>query len=78
MCQDRDVVYEVFSLQNGTLLPMGGSSQIQQTKIIALESNPTNPNAGICDWNTPKGKCESVGGLYTDEYTVGAAALPTP
>ena len=71
---DRDVTYEVFSLQNGTLMPTLGSSQTTQSRIIVLESNPTNTQAGICDWNTPN-KCSSVGSLYTDEYTVGCGTL---
>jgi hypothetical protein len=78
----REVIYEVFSLQNGALVGMGGNSQILQTKIAGLETNPTNPNAHICDWNTPATKCETpsftnTAGWYTDDYNVGSGTPNT-
>jgi hypothetical protein len=78
----KEVVYEVFSLQNGSLVDMGNSSQVLQTKIAAVESNPTNPNQRICDWNTPATRCVSpnsvdLPGWYTDDYDVGDGAPNT-
>jgi hypothetical protein len=64
----RSVEYEIFSLQNGNLVPEGG--QNLGIKIAVLESNPTNPNQLICD-GTPGHKCESTGGFYTDDLSVG-------
>ena len=74
----REVTYEVFSLQNGTLTPMVTSNtsvQVQGTKIAVLESNPTNPDSGICGWSTTSVMdtftCQELGGTYTDVYSVG-------
>jgi hypothetical protein len=65
--QTREVVYALFTLQNGALAPIVGNSQ---TKIAVTEENSTNPNTKICDWLTPLGKCQSLG-TYSDDYTVG-------
>lgn len=72
----REVQYEVFSLQNGVLSQIG-VSKIGKTKIVVLESNPTNPSTGICDQQMlDKGECQSPNsvdgpGFYTDDYTAG-------
>jgi len=65
--QTREVIYELFTLQNGALAPIVGNSQ---TKITVTEENSTNPNTKICDWLTPLGKCQSLG-TYPDDYIVG-------
>jgi hypothetical protein len=80
--QTREVEYEVFSLQNGTLTPMLGNPRVQGTNIAVLESNPTNPNAGICGWTTGSIlsqalTCQERGGIYTDNYTVGTTGTNT-
>ncbi len=80
----REVTYEVFSLQNGTLTPMVTSNtsvQVQGTKIAVLESNPTNPDSGICGWSTTSVMdtftCQELGGTYTDVYSVGTTGTNT-
>ncbi|MGB8581579.1 MAG: hypothetical protein WCD47_12215 [Candidatus Sulfotelmatobacter sp.] len=80
--QTREVEYDVFSLQNGTLTLMVGNSQLQGTKIAVLESNPTNPNSGICGWTAgsilnQQLTCQELGGTYTDNYTVGTTGNNT-
>lgn len=79
--QMRNVTYELFSLSNGILSPMGGNPQIQQTKIALIEQNSTNPSAVICDWKTPIGKCESPSenpkndpGYLTDHMSAGSGS----
>jgi hypothetical protein len=61
----REIQYELFSLQNGTLQPMGNNSQAQQTRISLLETNPTNPGTVICYWAGPQGSnCQSPNPLF--------------
>jgi len=71
----RQVTYQVFSLQNGTLTPAINNSQVQGTKIAVYESNPTNPLSGICSWGSnllqDTNTCQETGGEYTDDLTVG-------
>jgi hypothetical protein len=79
----REVLYEIFSLQNGNLVDMGASSQILQTKIMALESDATNPGSSYCNWQTPGGtRCVSpnsndTAGWYTDDYSAGSTGTNT-
>jgi hypothetical protein len=73
---------EVFSLESGTLIPLGRDPRIGGSKIRVFESNPTNPNTGICDWRSPHGVCDSPNavddfGFYTDDYTSGSTGLNT-
>ena len=78
----REVQYEVFSLNNGVLIPIP-EFFIQKTRIVAFETNPTNPNTGICDMQAiDKGGCQSPNkndgpGFYTDDYTSGNSGAST-
>jgi hypothetical protein len=77
--KERDVTYNLFSLQNGTLLPTWGnavgSGQALGIKIEVMETSE-NPNGvsniRICDWKSPLTQCE-MSGSYTDRYTEGSS-----
>ena len=81
----RKVEYEVFSLKNGVLGQID-SLKIKETRIVVLETAPTNQNSLICDQKTiDNGGCQSPtpncipsntsfcqpAGFYEDDYTAG-------
>jgi len=75
----RQVEYQLFSLQNGTLTPLYGTPQIQGVKIEEWEANPSNPNVHICSWQNQDTKCESPNsvdppGQYTDDMGAGVSS----
>jgi hypothetical protein len=60
LIQIRQVTYWLFSLQNGTLKALLGSSQNPPpVKIQEWEANSTNPNVSTCTWQSPDSECES-------------------
>jgi hypothetical protein len=67
----RNVTYEIFSLQGAYLNPMGNQPQIQQSKIALVEQNSTSSTASICDWKTTAGKCYSPDPTVPDNSTPG-------
>jgi hypothetical protein len=67
---DREVVYWLFSLQNGTLTPLVGTSQIQGVKIEEWEANASNPNINSCSWQSQNTRCQSpITTLYYEDPT---------
>jgi hypothetical protein len=79
----REVEYQLFSLQNGTLMPLYGTSQIQGVKIQEWEANPSTSGVTTCSWQTQDTKCESPNtaingpddpGRYTDDMGAGVSS----
>jgi hypothetical protein len=74
----REVEYQLFSLQNGTLAPLL-PSQKQQVKIQEWEANATNPYVHSCSWQDQTTICQSPNsvdppGQYTDDMGAGSSS----
>ena len=77
--------YRLFSLQNGTLMPLFRVPQVSGVKIEEWEANASN-GADICSWQNQNSKCESPNdhahggsgvdgpGQYTDNMGAGSSA----
>jgi hypothetical protein len=74
----REVEYQLFSPQNGTLTPLL-PSQKQQVKIQEWEANATNPYVHSCSWQDQTTICQSPNsvdppGQYTDDMGAGSSS----